>query len=149
MQTHEDYPLVTGADPGVNTNKVRNYLPAATHSARLGLQFTLDSSMLSSWQQCWAHADQTGPCLVQVHVFAEQWALQGDGYEPVTFSKPRYSTLFTPVPCQHNYASNMLESAGYLQVVVQVNFLYTGCSCPLSIIVCECCHTYSATLIVG
>lgn len=33
----------------------------------------------------------TGEPTKQVHVFAEKWALQGDGYEAVTFAKGRYS----------------------------------------------------------
>lgn len=43
--THENYPLVTGPDPGTATKKV--------------------------------------------HVFADQWKLQGNGYEPVVFQKGR------------------------------------------------------------
>ena len=33
----------------------------------------------------------TGEQTKQVHVFADKWALQGDGYEAVTFAKGRYS----------------------------------------------------------
>ena len=35
----------------------------------------------------------TGEPTKQVHVFAERWALQGDGYEAVTFAKGRYSPM--------------------------------------------------------
>jgi len=31
----------------------------------------------------------TGAPTQRVHVYADKWALQGDGYEPVTFSKGR------------------------------------------------------------
>ena len=45
----------------------------------------------------------TGEPTKQVHVFADKWALQGDGYEAVTFATGRYSprTLLCQLVIEH------------------------------------------------
>ena len=45
----------------------------------------------------------TGEPTKQVHVFADKWALQGDGYEAVTFATGRYSprTLLRQLVIEH------------------------------------------------
>lgn len=74
LQTHENYPLVTGPGEGTPTKK-------ASAQGCCGIacyECIIKSSMQLSWM-----------CCQQVHTFSKDWALQADGYEPVNFDKPR------------------------------------------------------------
>ena len=74
---------MTGPSPGTPTNKVAGAVVTLTmgYVADSSLHFVATMNECTSNHVCLAH--------VQVHVFAEQWALQGQGYEAVTFSKSR------------------------------------------------------------
>ena len=82
----------------------------------------------------------TGEPTKQVHVFADKWALQGDGYVAVTFAKGRYGP--------RTYVRQLVHKHCLLFVIYLRNMILaldTLCMCQGS----PGCRTVSVTALAG
>lgn len=53
------------------------------------MQNPASSQIVACTQCCLYMLAQADKLIEQVHVYGEQWRLQGDGYEAITFNKPK------------------------------------------------------------
>ncbi|KAK9811823.1 hypothetical protein WJX72_010871 [[Myrmecia] bisecta] len=78
------YTIVTYCTVGARSGKYANVLRQDGFDV-----MNLKGSIVGWTQQGYPLISESGEATKRVHVFGDQWALQGEGYEPVTFGKAK------------------------------------------------------------